>query len=150
MVARRTTGLVAGMVLLVEAVGFVVVHGVLATAVGGQRMSMADLDPDAMVAGTWAMGGAMGLFLALCGVALLVVAVRDRAPGRAARVLLIACAVTHGVLGALAVGLVGWGAFAFMMVVLGLVVLSLLAYAPDVIAREAAEPRPPATGPAPV
>jgi hypothetical protein len=54
-----------------------------------------------------------------------------RAPGRFARILLISCAVVHGVLGALTVGLVGWLTFAFMMVVIGLIVLTLLAYEPN-------------------
>jgi len=55
-------------------------------------------------------------------------AITDRGPGRFARVVLIVCAVVHGVLGALTVGLVGWPAFVFMMIVLGLIVLPLVAY----------------------
>lgn len=55
-------------------------------------------------------------------------AIRDRRPGRAGRGLLIGCAVVHGILGAVAVGLIGWGAFAFLMTVVGLVVLTLVAY----------------------
>ena len=41
------------------------------------------------------------------------IALRDRPPGRFGKILLIVCAVLHGVLGALVVGLVGWPAFAF-------------------------------------
>lgn len=126
--ARRPVAVVAALVLLVEAVGIVILNGILATFVGKQNMSLAHLDPDAMVTGTWAMGGVLGLYLAACGVALLLTGVRDRGPGRIARIMLISCAVVHGVLGALTVGLVGWSAFAFMMVVLGLIVLTLLAY----------------------
>ncbi|MET7618211.1 hypothetical protein [Streptomyces sp. NPDC005408] len=111
-----------------EAIGIVVINGVLATFVDKQSMSLADLDPDAMVTGTWVMGGVFGLYLAACGVVMLLAGLRDRAPGRVARILLISCAITHGVLGALTVGLVGWDAFAFMMVVLGLIVLVLLAF----------------------
>ncbi|WP_405998940.1 hypothetical protein [Streptomyces sp. NBC_00829] len=126
--ARRPVAVVAALVLLVEAVGIVLINGILATFVDKQDMSLADLDPDAMVTGTWAMGGVMGLYLAACGVVLLLAGLRDRAPGRFARILLISCAITHGVLGALTVGLIGWSAFAFMMVVLGLIVLTLVAY----------------------
>lgn len=49
--------------------------------------------------------------------------------------------MVHGVLGALTVGLVGWTAFASMMVVLGLIVLTLVAYGtrPDGPADEPAD-----------
>ncbi|MFI6287112.1 hypothetical protein ACIBCM_20590 [Streptomyces sp. NPDC051018] len=125
---RRPAAVVAAAVLLVEAVGFVVINGILATFVDGQSMSLDGLDPDAMVVGTWVLGAVTGLFLAWCGAVCLLAAVRDRAPGRAARILLIAAAVLHGVLGAVTVGLVGWAAFTFMMVVLGLIVLVLVSY----------------------
>ncbi|MEU3916804.1 hypothetical protein [Streptomyces sp. NPDC029004] len=126
--ARRPVAVVAALVLLVEAIGIVVINGILATFLEKQSMSLADLAPDAMVTGTWVMGGVFGLYLAACGVVVLLAGLRDRAPGRAGRILLISCAITHGVLGALTVGLVGWDAFAFMMVVLALIVLVLLAY----------------------
>ena len=126
--ARRPVAVVAALVLLVEAIGIVVINGILATFLEKQSMSLADLDPDAMVTGTWVMGGVFGLYLAACGVVSLMAGLRDRAPGRVARILLICCAIVHGVLGALTVGLVGWDAFAFMMVVLALIVLVLLAY----------------------
>lgn len=126
--ARRPVAVVAAIVLLVEAVGIVLINGILATFVDKQNMSLADMDPGAMVAGTWAMGGVFGLYLATCGVLCLVMGLRDRAPGRIARILLISCAIVHGVFGALTVGLVGWDAFAFLMVVLALIVLTLVAY----------------------
>ncbi|MER5886912.1 hypothetical protein ABT160_24075 [Streptomyces sp. NPDC001941] len=143
-VARRPVALVAAIVLLAEALGVVVLNGVLATFVDRQNMSMAGLDPDAMATGTWIMGGVAGLFLLLCGAVLLRAGLRDRAPGRWARVLLIACAIVHGVLGAVTVALVGWTAFAFMMLVLGLLVFVLLAYG-----SEERRTRPPADRPAP-
>ncbi|MHC5703559.1 MULTISPECIES: hypothetical protein [Streptomyces] len=127
-VVRRTVAVVAAIVLCLEAVGIVVVNGIMATFVNNQSMSLDGLDPDVMAAGTWAMGGVFGFFLAACGTLLLVVAVRDRGPGRWGRVLLVGCAVVHGVLGALTVGPVGWHAFVFLMVVLGLVVFALLQY----------------------
>ncbi|WP_327328470.1 hypothetical protein OG735_26870 [Streptomyces sp. NBC_01210] len=145
---------VAAIVLLVEAVGIVLINGILATFVDKQDMSLADLDPDAMVTGTWVMGGVFGLFLAACGVVLLLTGLRNRAPGRFGRILLISCAIMHGVLGALTVGLVGWDAFAFMMVVLGLIVLTLVAYGKREQAPVEDTPAPtngaaPTNGPAP-
>ncbi|WP_405572225.1 hypothetical protein OG317_23260 [Streptomyces sp. NBC_01167] len=144
---RRTVAVVAAAVLLMEAVGFVVVNGILATFVDGQDMSLAGMDPDAMVTGTWAMGIVFGLYLAACAVVALLAGVRDRAPGRFGRILLITAAVTHGVLGALTVGLVGWSAFAFMMVVLALIVLVLVSFGGERTPRDA-QPAPQA-GPAP-
>lgn len=127
-VGRRPVAWVAAVVLLLEALGIVFVNGVLATVVDNQRMSLAGLDPDAMSAGSWVLGGILGLYLVLCAAIVVRTAIRDRAPGRWARYALIGCAVVHGVLGALTVGLVGWTAFAFLMVVLGMLVLILVAY----------------------
>ncbi|MEU9622834.1 MULTISPECIES: hypothetical protein [unclassified Streptomyces] len=129
-VVRRPVAFVAAIVLFVEAVGIVFINAVLATVVKNQDMSLAGLDPAAISHGTWVMGGVFGLYLLLCGLVLLLTGIRDRTPGRIGRIALIACAVVHGVLGALTVGLVGWAAFGSMMVVLGLIVLTLVAYGP--------------------
>ncbi|MFD7432488.1 hypothetical protein ACFV6Z_36295 [Streptomyces sp. NPDC059818] len=128
---RRPVAFIAAIVLFAEAVGIVVVNGVMATVVKNQDMSLAGMDPGAMANGTWALGGVSGLLLLLCGVLLLLTGIRDRAPGRIARIVLICCAVIHGVLGAVTVGLIGWTAFVFMMVVLGLLVLTLVVYGAD-------------------
>ncbi|MEU1277692.1 hypothetical protein [Streptomyces sp. NPDC005805] len=145
---RRTVAVVAALVLLAEAVGIVVLNGIMARFVTGQNMSLDGLDPALMADATWGLGIGSGLFLAGCAAVLLPMGIRDRAPGRFGRILLVVCAVVHGVLGALTVGLVGWSAFAAMMVVLALVVLPLVAYGP----RVPAEPAEPAdaveTGPA--
>lgn len=125
---RRPVAVVAALVLLVEAAGIVVLNGIMARFVQGQNMSLDGLDTDVMAGGTWGLGIGGGLFLLLCSVLLLLAGIRDRAPGRFARIALISCAVLHGVLGALTVGLVGWPAFTFMMVVLALIVLPLVAY----------------------
>ncbi|MFC9759817.1 hypothetical protein [Streptomyces sp. NPDC056921] len=127
-VVRRPVAFVAAIVLFAEAVGIVIINGILATVVKNQDMSLAGMDPAVMSNGTWAMGGVFGLYLLLCGLFLLLAGARDRAPGRFARIVLIICAVVHAVLGALTVGLIGWAAFASMMVVLGLIVLTLVAY----------------------
>lgn len=128
---RRPVAFIAAIVLFAEAVGIVIINGVLATVVKSQDMSMAGMDPGVMANSTWVMGGVSGLFLVVCGLLLLLAGIRDRAPGRIARIVLICCAVIHGVLGALTVGLVGWAAFVFMMVVLALIVLTLVAYGAD-------------------
>ncbi|MEU8624242.1 hypothetical protein [Streptomyces sp. NPDC048669] len=147
---RRPVAFIAAIVLFAEAVGIVVINGIMATVVKNQDMSLAGMDPGAMSNGTWAMGGVFGLFLLLCGVLLLLTGIRDRAPGRIARIVLICCAVIHGVLGAFTVGLVGWTAFVFMMVVLGLIVLTLVAYGADreEPAAEAGTEQPAAPAPA--
>lgn len=116
-------------VLAVEAVGLAFVHLVLGRTTANQSMSIAGMDPDVMSKATYGMGAGMGVFLLACAVFLAVAAIRDRAPGTFARVLLVAAAVTHVLLGALVVGLVGWGAFGVMMVILCLLVLSLTVYA---------------------
>ncbi|WP_438296587.1 hypothetical protein [Streptomyces sp. HUAS TT7] len=144
---RRPIAIVAALILFAEACAVVLVNWVLGMVADNQHMSMAGLDPDAISTGAWVAGALFGIFLAACGVVLLIVGIRDRAPGRFARITLIACAVVHGVLGALTVGLVGWPAFAYLMVVLALLVHVLLAYV-----KERPEPEPKdggATGGAP-
>ncbi|WP_239065013.1 hypothetical protein [Streptomyces sp. S4.7] len=131
-VVRRPVAWVAAIVLLAEAVGFVFVNGLMATVVDNQQMSLAGLDPDAMSNGAWAAGVGLGLYLVVCAVLLVRAALTDRGFGRVARPVLISCAVLHAVLGALAVGLLGWTAFLFMMVVLALLVLTLVAYGEQV------------------
>lgn len=135
--ARRPIALVTAAVLLLEAPGIVAINAVMARFVEVQAMSLDGMDPDAMVAGTWALGIGSGVALVLCGLVALVAGVRDRGPGRFGRALLIGCAVVHGLLGAVAVGLLGWKAFAFLMVVLGLLVLTLVAYGKETPAEEA-------------
>lgn len=142
---RRPVAVVTGLVLFGEAVGIVLINAVLATVVDNQKMSLAGMDPDAMSTGTWVMGWGSGLLLVLCGLVALVAGIRDRAPGRAGRIALIGCAVVHGVLGALTVGLVGWSAFGFMMAVLALLVLTLLGYGPAGAEPEAAADGEPET-----
>ncbi|NEA13606.1 hypothetical protein G3I27_36605 [Streptomyces sp. SID10692] len=142
---RRGVAIVTALVLFGEAVGIVLINAVLATITENQNMSLAGMDPEAMTTGTWVMGGVSGLLLVLCGVIALLAGVRDRSPGRLGRIVLIGCAVVHGVLGAVTVGLIGWSAFAFMMAVLALLVLTLLAYGPETPAdgdRAGEEPAP--------
>lgn len=128
MARRRPVAVVTAVLLIVEAAGIALLNWVLGLVVDRQQMSLGGLDTDTMSVGTWVAGGVLGLYLLLCGAVLLRMAVRDRAPGRPARILLITCAVAHALVGAFSVGLVGWLAFALMMVMLGLIVLSLLAY----------------------
>ncbi|MDX3230727.1 hypothetical protein [Streptomyces sp. ME19-01-6] len=126
--ARRPVVVVTAVMLIVEAAGIALLNWILGLVVDRQQMSLGGIDTDAMSIGTWVAGGLFGLYLLLCALVLLRTAIRDRAPGRLARILLITCAVVHGLVGAFSVGLVGWMAFALMMVMLGLIVLSLLSY----------------------
>ncbi|WP_438272751.1 hypothetical protein [Streptomyces sclerotialus] len=137
MAARRPVAGVTAAVLVLEAAGIALLNWILSVFVDRQKMSLAGLDTHAMAAGAWAGGLAIGLYLLLCAFFALRCAVRDRAPGGFARTVLISCAVVHGLVGAFAVGLVGWAAFAGAMAVLGLLIFTLLAYAP---APEAPEP----------
>ncbi|MFI9214149.1 hypothetical protein ACIGW7_39220 [Streptomyces sp. NPDC053253] len=126
--ARRPIALVTAAVLFLEAPGIVAINAVMAGFVEAQSMSLDGMDPDAMVAGTWGLGIGSGVALVLCALVALVAGIRDRRPGRVGRGLLVGCAVVHGILGAVAVGLLGWPSFAFLMTVVGLVVLTLVAY----------------------
>ncbi|GGV02860.1 hypothetical protein [Streptomyces spectabilis] len=125
---RRPVAWAGAVVLWAEAAGVGFLNWFLGLVVDKQEMSLAGLDPHAMTVSAWIAGGVLGLCLVLCGVLLARTAVRDRAPGGFGRTVLIGAAVLHALLGAFAVGLVGWLAFAFMMLVLGLIVLTLLAY----------------------
>ncbi len=126
---RRLVAGLAAIVLVVEAAVLVLVHIVLGRTTANQSMSIAGSDPDVMSKATYAMGAGMGAFLVLCAVLAATTALRDRSPGRFGRVVLISGAVTHGVLGILCVALVGWPAFATMMLILCLLVLTLTSYA---------------------
>ncbi|WP_256331326.1 MULTISPECIES: hypothetical protein [unclassified Streptomyces] len=126
--ARRPVALAAAVVLVLEAFGIVLLNWILSIVVDRQQMSLAGLQPRAMSAGSWVGGIVFGLYLLFCAAVLLRTAIRDRAPSGFTRIALIGCAVVHGVLGAFAVGLVGWVAFLAMTVVLALLVLTLVAY----------------------
>ncbi|GGZ04593.1 hypothetical protein GCM10010300_55620 [Streptomyces olivaceoviridis] len=127
MVRRPVAGVVA-VVLLAEAVFIAALNWFLGVVVDRQDMSLAGLDPDVMSMSSKIGGVVFGLYFALCALVAALVAVRDRAPAGLGRVLLISAAVVHGLLGAFAWGLVGWTAFLFMVVVLGLIVLLLMTY----------------------
>ncbi|MEV0486313.1 hypothetical protein AB0I69_37685 [Streptomyces sp. NPDC050508] len=125
---RRPVAWIVAVVLFVEAFGVAALNWFLGIVVDRQDMSLAGLDPNAMSISSKAGGVVFGLYFALCGLVALLVALRDRAPAGLGRILLISVAVVHGLLGAFAWGLVGPGAFVFMVVVLGLVVLLLMTY----------------------
>jgi hypothetical protein len=127
-VVRRSVAWVVTVVLLAEAFGVAALNWFLGEVVHRQKMSLAGLDPDAMSTSSKVGGLVFGLYFALCGLVALLVAVRGRRPAGFGRILLISAAVVHGLLGAFAWGLVGWKAFLFMVVVLGLIVLLLMTY----------------------
>ncbi|MET9531265.1 MULTISPECIES: hypothetical protein [unclassified Streptomyces] len=144
--ARRPVALVAAIVLFLEAFGIAFVNLILGKVAHNQNMSLAGLEPSAISTGSWVAGGVFGAYLLLCAFFPLRAGITDRAPGRFGRILLITCAVVHGVLGALTLGLVGWPAFVAMIVVLGLIVLTLVAYERDRPEPEAAPGPEPADG----
>jgi hypothetical protein len=127
-VVRRPLVWVAAIVLFVEAIGIALLNWFLGVVVDRQDMSMAGLDSDMMARSSKIGGLVFGLYFLACAVSALLVALRQRPPGLLGRLLLISAAVVHVLLGAFTVGLVGWGAFTFMMVVLALIVFTLLAY----------------------
>ncbi|MEV6616154.1 hypothetical protein AB0N31_20275 [Streptomyces sp. NPDC051051] len=151
---RRPVAVVVAVVLFVEALGVAALNWFLGIVVDRQDMSLAGLDPDMMSTSSKAGGIVFGLYFAFCGLVALLVAVRNRPPAGFGRVLLISAAVVHGLLAAVAWGLVGWPAFLSMVVVLALIVLLLMTYdRREGPAAPAAGPRdegPQDQGPAPV
>lgn len=125
---RRPVAWIVALVLVVEGFGIAALQWIMGMMVDNQDMSLAGLDPGVMSLSSKIGGVLFGLYFALCGVIALMVAVRDRAPAGLGRFLLISVAVVHGVLGAVAWGLVGSDAFLFLMVAMGLVVLLLMTY----------------------
>ncbi|MFG2786935.1 hypothetical protein [Streptomyces sp. NPDC048419] len=125
---RRPVAWVVAIVLFVEAFGVAALNWFLGVVVDRQDMSLAGLDSDMMANSSKIGGIVFGLYFALCGLVALLVALRDRPPAGFGRILLISAAVVHALLGAFAWGLVGWSAFLFMVVVLGLIVLLLMTY----------------------
>ncbi|MBP2049393.1 hypothetical protein J2Z21_002324 [Streptomyces griseochromogenes] len=122
---------VVTVVLVAEAFVIAALNWFLGVVVDRQKMSLAGLDPDVMSTSSKIGGVVFGAYFVLCAVVALLVAIRDRAPAGFGRILLISVAVVHALLGAFAWGLVGWTAFLFMMVMLGLVVLLLMTYDRD-------------------
>ncbi|MDT0322354.1 hypothetical protein [Streptomyces millisiae] len=127
---RRGVAAVAAVVVFGAAVLLGLLQWILGLVAEKQEMSVGGVSATAISVSAWVGGAVLALFLLLCGVLLARVSVTDRPPRRLARVALVGGAVLHAVLGALAVGLVGWSAFAGLMVVFGLIVLTLTLYPP--------------------
>ncbi|MEU2617125.1 hypothetical protein ABZ642_03005 [Streptomyces sp. NPDC007157] len=125
---RRPVAWVVAVVLLAEALGVAALNWFMGVVVDRQDMSLAGLDPDNMSMTAKIGAVVFGLYFALCALVALLVAIRNRAPAGLGRILLISVAVVHGLLGAVAWGLIGWTAFLSMVVVLALVVLLLMTY----------------------
>ncbi|MGV9554214.1 hypothetical protein [Streptomyces sp. NPDC003401] len=151
---RRPVAVVVAVVLVLEALGVAALNWFLGIVVDRQDMSLAGLDPDVMSTSSKAGGVVFGLYFAFCGLVALLVAVRDRPPAGLGRVLLVSAAVVHGLLAAVAWGLVGWPAFLSMVVVLALIVLLLMTYdrheGPAAATAEPRDEEPGGPGPAPV
>jgi hypothetical protein len=142
LVVRRPVAWIVAVVLFAEAVGIAALNWFLGAVVDRQDMSLAGLDPDMMSTSSKIGGVVFGLYFALCALVALLVALRDRPSAGFGRVLLISAAVVHALLGALTWGLVGWHAFLFMVVVLGLIVLLLMTYDRPARPEESAKAAP--------
>ncbi|MFE1249961.1 hypothetical protein [Streptomyces sp. NPDC058735] len=125
---RRPVAWVVAVVLFAEAFGVAALNWFLGVVVDRQDMSLAGLDPHMMSVSSKIGGIVFGLYFAVCALVALLVALRDRPPAGFGRVLLISAAVVHALLGAFTWGLVGRPAFAFMLLVFGLIVLLLMTY----------------------
>lgn len=128
---RRAIAVTTAVVLVLEALAIALVNWLLGLVVRRQQMSLAGTHSDALAIGSWVAGGIFALALIGCAVLVARIALHDEMAGRFGRIVLIVCAVVHGVIGAAVVGLIGWAAFAVMMVILGLLVATLLLYAPE-------------------
>jgi MFS family permease len=128
---RRAIAVTTAVVLVLEALAIALVNWLLGLVARRQQMSLAGTHADALAIGSWVAGGIFALVLIGCAVLVARIALHDRMAGRFGRIVLIVCAVGHGVIGAAVVGLIGWSAFAAMMVILGLLVGTLLLYAPE-------------------
>src|SRR5690348_11865179 len=109
---RRPIAAAAALALVAEAGAVAFVNLVLGMAVRRQSMSVAGLHPQALATGARVAGALLACYRLVCAVIEVATAVRDRAPGRINRLLLVVCAVLQALLGALVVGMVGWAAFA--------------------------------------
>lgn len=125
---RRTVAAVTASVLTVEAAVLVGLNLFLGKVADAQQMSLAGIEPRAMTVSAVIGAVLVGGYVLSCAAILVRTAVRDLPPRGFWRIVLISCAVVHGVLGAFCVGLVGWLAFTVMMAVLGLIVWSLTWY----------------------
>ncbi|MGP3985425.1 hypothetical protein [Streptomyces sp. 3N207] len=125
---RRAVAAVTALVLTVEAAVLVGLNLFLGKVADAQQMSLAGIDPRAMTVSAVIGAVLVGGYVLSCALILLRTALRDVPPRGLLRIVLISCAVVHGVLGAFSVGLVGWPAFLVMMAVLGLIVWSLTWY----------------------
>ena len=138
---RRPVAWIVAVVLFAEAFGVALLNWIMANVVDGQNMSLAGLDPDAMVMSSKVGAVVFGLYFALCGLVALLVALRDRQPAGLGRILLISVAVVHGLLAAVAWALIGRPQFVFMVVMLALIVLLLVTY--DAQPQPQPQPTPP-------
>ncbi|MFC1404323.1 MULTISPECIES: hypothetical protein, partial [Streptacidiphilus] len=123
---RTWTAAVAVFLLVLEALFFAGVGLLLGLAVRHQNMSLGGLSTDAMANGAWVGMGLLAAFLIVVAVLLARTAWRGGAMGRPTRILLIVCAVLHGVLAAALLALSGVVAFLAMLVMVGVMVFVLL------------------------
>lgn len=138
---RRAVAAVAAVTLAADAVVIGTVQLILGTAVDRQDMTLAGISSTALSTVTIVGGVLTAALLLLCCALLARAAVTDRPPRRAARLVLVSAAVLHCVLGAVVAAVVSWLAFAALMAVFGLLVLTLTMYPPGMAGEPASGPQ---------
>lgn len=123
---RIWTAVTTVLLLVLEALFFAGVGLLLGLAVRDQHMSLGGLSSDAMAGGAWIGMGLLAAFLVVVALVLARTAWSGAAMGRPTRILLIVCAVLHGVLAAVLLALSGVVAFLAMLVMVALLVFVLL------------------------
>jgi hypothetical protein len=126
---RRWTAVAVVVLLMVEGLVSGLLGYLLGATVTKQNMSFGGLAPSAMAAGAWSGLGLLAVFLLVVAAVVAGTGLRDRSMGRPTRILLIVCAVLHGLLAAMLLALSGVTAFAVAAVTLTLLVLLL--FLPD-------------------
>jgi len=126
---RRWTAVATAVLLVLEALVSGLVGYLLGALVTRQNMSFGGLAPRAMAVGAWAGAGVFAVFLLLVAVVVARTGLRDRSMGQPTRILLIVCAVVHGLFAAVLLALSG--VTAFVVAALTLTLLVLLLFLPD-------------------
>jgi hypothetical protein len=139
---RRWTAVAALVLLVLEAGVAAVVAMVVGKAADYQHMSLAGVPTAAMAASAYVGFGLIALFLLLVAALLLRVALRDVAPTKAERIVLVLAAVLHGLLAAVLLALSGVWVFVPLAVTLTLLVLILF-----IPSEPSPSPLPPSSGP---
>ncbi|MEY9849290.1 hypothetical protein [Streptacidiphilus sp. MAP5-3] len=139
---RRWTAVATLVLLVLEAGVSAVVALVVGKAADYQHMSLGGVPTSAMASSAYVGFGLIALFLLLVAALLLRVALRDVAPTKVERIVLILAAVLHGLLAAVLLALSGVWVFVPLAVTLTLLVLILFIPSDGPRQPSAREPSP--------